>query len=47
MFVVQLQQFGCRRGEFGRVPTVDAGHVGAWDGRDSAVHCGGSAVGTH
>ena len=35
---------------------VDAGHVahmpvvaltGAWDGRDSAVHCGGSAVGTH
>ena len=22
MFVVQLQQFGCRRGEFGRVPTV-------------------------
>ena len=34
---------------------VDAGHVahmpvvaltGAWDGRDSAVHCGGSAVGT-
>ena len=35
---------------------VDAGHVahtpvvaltGAWDGRDSAVHCGGCAVGTH
>ena len=35
---------------------VDAGHVahmpvvaltGAWDGRDSAVHCGGSAFGTH
>ena len=35
---------------------VDAGHVahmlvvaltGAWDGRDSAVHCEGSAVGTH
>ena len=22
MFVVQLQQFGCRRGELGRVPTV-------------------------
>ena len=22
MFVVQLQQFGCRRGEVGRVPTV-------------------------
>ena len=21
--------------------------TGAWDGRDSAVHCGGSAVGTH
>ena len=35
---------------------IDAGHValmpvvastGAWDGRDSAVHCGGSAVGSH
>ena len=35
---------------------VDAGHVahmpvvastGAWDGRGSAVHCGGSAVGIH
>ena len=22
MFVVQLQQFGCRRGEYGRVPTI-------------------------
>ena len=32
-------------GDVAHMPVVAS--TGAWDGRDSAVHCGGSAVGTH
>ena len=32
-------------GDAAHMPVVAS--TGAWDGRDSAVHCGGSAVGTH